>query len=534
MNDSAADKPDPARAPATTAVATTTTDPAQPAAAVATSDQAAQAASRRIGLTSLLTVGLGTTAEVLGNLSKVEHFCLEVIGARAFLTLHTALVVLVGGAIVAGYIAGAWWLLQKLGGQRTGRTLALIAVALLGMVGLAGANYVLLPPAPDLKAFARKEAGEWRDALLKTQRPTGGVPTTALDPQAPTQVWTTAQVLEAALTTREPIAPNEAAKMRGAFNYMEQARIQTPPGGWGYFEDWQTGVTEIAGWVGLAEIASLDPDRPSAIWEPAAVPAMVGRVESIVQMLVASQQNDGGWGPTADSSSPGLSRTYSTTMAVWCLVEARHSEAMRARMGDTYDSAIHNGLVWLTSTYRETPVGGGVGARPLGWVPNPTRHIQNERFLGLTGQVLYVLSRAETLPPFADIRTMQTYVHAKEAFLADPDFGARAIDDNNRLHDNDRYIQKQPGRTPAAAGCVCQPFTIESSTFLWYPWSLAAARALAEQHSLAPEQRTKAARIADRLEARLTEARALVGTGFYYLAAEFIIGGSINNARPPR
>jgi hypothetical protein len=216
-------------------------------------------------------------------------------------------------------------------------------------------------------------------------------------------------------------------------------------------------------------------------------------------------------------------------MALWSLLEARHSQTANARIGDTYDSQIHNGLVWLISTYRETQVGEGAGARPLGWVPNPMRQIQNEPFLGLTSQVLFVLSRAETLLPFADIRSMQTYVRAKEAFLANPDFGLRSLDYNNRLHDGDRYIHKQTLKT-AAVGCACQPFTIESSTFLWYPWALAATRALSAQESLAPDARAKATQIADRLEARLTEARPLIGTGFYYLAAEFVIGESINEA----
>ena len=67
------------------------------------------------------------------------------------------------------------------------------------------------------------------------------------------------------------------------------------PGGWGYFEEWQTGVTEIAGWVGVAEVASLEPGRRERIWGDR-VPDIVNRVDGIVRMLLAAQQRDGGVG----------------------------------------------------------------------------------------------------------------------------------------------------------------------------------------------------------------------------------------------
>ena len=125
---------------------------------------------------------------------------------------------------------------------------------------------------------------------------------------------------------------------------------------------------------------------------------------------------------------------------------------------------------------------------------------------------------------------MPAYAVARADFLASTDFAQRRIDDNNRIHDGDRYLRplKVVASVDAgsqAASCTC-PFTVEGSTFLWYPWSLAAAKALTIDSSLAPAQRERALEIVNTLEARLSDSKELIGTGFTYVIAEFVIGAT--------
>jgi hypothetical protein len=97
--------------------------------------------------------------------------------------------------------------------------------------------------------------------------------------------------------------------------------------------------------------------------------------------------------------------------------------------------------------------------------------------------------------------------------------------DNNRMHDFDRYLQHASG-TPGAAravACGCQ-FTVEASTFLWYPWSLAASRALANDQTLTADQRERARQVAATLGQRTADAGSWLDREFHYATAEFLIG----------
>src|SRR5262249_23047084 len=156
----------------------------------------------------------------------------------------------------------------------------------------------------------------------------------------------------------------------------------------------------------------------------------------------------------------------------------------------SYGRAINNGLTWLLSNYQPN----------LGWVPNPSRKGQNEPFLGLTAQVLYVLAQAQAAPQFVFIAALPNAALAQKEFLA-VDFEQRKPTYNTRLHDGDRYVHRAAS-TSTPGACVC-PFTIENSTFLWYPWSMASARALAMDQNVTADQRAKAGTVAETLTARL-------------------------------
>jgi hypothetical protein len=189
------------------------------------------------------------------------------------------------------------------------------------------------------------------------------------DPESPTQVWTTAQMLKAMLTG-VPQTPIDAAKVRNALGYIESGQIKTSPYGWGYFDGWQPGVTEIAGWVCVAQAASLRRDATVSIWNREETEKMEQALKRTVQLLVGSQQNDGGWGPTAELGSPRVSRTYSTVLGLWCLLNERRA----MKEGAAGHRADHSkGIDRLLATYRARNAGSD---GPLGWVPHPGRRLR--------------------------------------------------------------------------------------------------------------------------------------------------------------
>ena len=324
-------------------------------------------------------------------------------------------------------------------------------------------------------------------------------------------MWTTAQVLKGILTSAAALDADDVRRIRSAFAYVDNQYV--PDQGWGYFDGWQTGVTEIAGWVALAQIASLEHTKP-AIWSADQLAAVRTDTDRTLQLLAARQNPaEGGWGPNIGDASADFQRTYSTTIATWALIEARRSASLGGVVGGRYDDNIRKGIGWLLANYNPT----------VGWVPNPTRKVQTERFIGLQAQVLYVLSRAERdFSP--SIHAHPNTLAAKQDFLGHikPD---RAIDDNNRMHDYDRYLQ-HASAAPAAAhavACGCQ-FTVEASTFLWYPWSLAAARALASDHTLTPDDRERARQIAATLAQRTADAGSWLDHEYHYATSEFLVG----------
>jgi hypothetical protein len=179
-----------------------------------------------------------------------------------------------------------------------------------------------------------------------------------------------------------------------------------------------------------------------------------------------------------------------------------------------YDGNIERGINWLLLNYDAK----------LGWVPNPTRKPQSERFLGLDAQVLYVVSRAEH--DFSSFLNAQATHTAKKDFLDFLDV-SRSLRTNDRMHDGDRYLMHASGspatQSASAVPCGCQ-FTVESSTFLWYPWSLAAARALSMDQTLSADERDVARQKADVLEQRASEAKPWLDDEYHYVTAEFLIG----------
>ncbi len=93
--------------------------------------------------------------------------------------------------------------------------------------------------------------------------------------------------------------------------------------GWGYFEQFNWGVTEITAWVLVSEVAAL---RSPALLSKEQIAH--GRVlaNDLVTMLMQRQNRSiGGFSPVRDTR-PEFARTYSTIMAVWALSEAASAD----------------------------------------------------------------------------------------------------------------------------------------------------------------------------------------------------------------
>jgi len=472
---------------------------------------------RLIGVGSA-TTAVAVAAQTLGHVQAISHFCIDAVHWSIFRNVDMLLRLGVPIAVFGGIALAIYGFVFHAKDRRTEHTIALAAIALIVTSSAAYASLKFLPKPVTVNDYVSAEASERTKRLLAYQvtnndpvgHSTGGIRVTA-DATQPPQVWTTAQVLKGILSSRAAIDAEDAERIRNAFGYIDNQFV--PDQGWGYYDGWQTGVTEVAGWVALAQIAALDHTRP-AIWSAEQMPAMRDNAERTLQLLVGKQNAaEGGWGPNIGDASADFLRTYSTAIATWSLIEARRSPSLRTAVGSRYDDAIRKGLGWLLANYNPT----------LGWVPNPTRKVQTEQFLGLEAQVLFVLRRAEgDFAPY--IHAQPNALTAKQDFLnrVKPD---RDIADNNRMHDGDRYLQHASG-TPGAAratACGCQ-FTVEGSTFLWYPWSLAAARGLAFDQTLTADERERARQVAATLEQRAAGARSWLDREYYYVTAEFLIG----------
>jgi hypothetical protein len=472
---------------------------------------------RFIGLGSA-TTAIAVAAQTLGHVQAISHFCIDALHWSFFRNADMVLRIGVPVAVACGIGLALYGFVFHARERRTEHTLVLAAVALVVTSSGAYASLKLLPKPVTVNDYISTEATERAKRLLAFQvtaddpigHSTGGIRVTA-DPTQPQQVWTTAQVLKGILTSPAALEADEVERIRNAFGYMSDQFV--PDQGWGYFDGWQTGVTEIAGWVALAQIAALDHTKP-AIWPEDQLTAVRATTDRTLQLLAARQNSaEGGWGPNIGDASADFQRTYSTTIATWALIEARRSASLRTVVGTRYDENIRKGIGWLLANYTPT----------LGWVPNPMRKVQTERFIGLHAQVLYVLSRAEhDFSPY--IHAHPNALTAKQDFLSHTQLD-RAIGDNNRMHDGDRYLQHAsavPAATHAVA-CGCQ-FTVEASTFLWYPWSLAAARALASDQTLTPDDRERARQIAATLAQRTAEASSWLDHEYHYATSEFLVG----------
>lgn len=316
----------------------------------------------------------------------------------------------------------------------------------------------------------RAKQGVWVEHAFIAQGNKGGIKESAAAADNTQQVWATAQILVGVMSTDRDLTPY-IPKIKSAFAYIKSLRRTTPSDGWNLYSDEDPyTLTEIGAWVSLAHIMSLD--SKTKIWNDAERDDMIDQVNRDLAEIRLRQSESGGFRPIRDDQ-PTFTRSYPTLLALWVLADAKRSTTMGGRVGAQNDEAIRKCLQWLLGTYKAGQ----------GWVPNPNRLGQTAKFEGLTAQILWVMSRLESLPEFAFLKTDQIYKSAKLDFIQNKQFATWALDDRNS------NIPDADGRYPGTS------FNSEGSTFLWFPWTLAELSQLAKDESLSPDDRNAAAQL---------------------------------------
>lgn len=438
------------------------------------SDEAPKPAARKTrrprngGRLAAISLALGTLATVLGKMAEIKKALFELLGPERLQSLHLGMSVLVAILFAVGYAALGWWLWRRYVSGRPARRRQMGAVALVlgGLVTTGCSVYVALPPEPDVTALMKEELDAWSQELVALRKGEGTLRSDRRDPSAVDQVWNTAQALNALLL---PAATPDGhpRELRELLDAIEAVRLPEAEG-WGYYTDFKWGVTEVAGWVLLAEVRALRPDWSALIWAKDR-PLGLQRLHRDMELVLTRQLPSGAFAPVSQPLEVHA-RTYSTAVAVWALVELRRAELCAERCGEV-DRAVRGGVNWLLKTYEDNP-----GS----WVPRPGRGGNLENTPGLTGQVIYVLERARPLAgdllrdEYADYR--RQYFKSFDT-APDPEHPAlrnRAARDNDRTPDGDVSL---PGK-----GVL-----LEGSTFLWFPWAIASCSIRADMKASADD-----------------------------------------------
>ena len=325
-------------------------------------------------------------------------------------------------------------------------------------------------PESEIVPLLQRKADAWVDSIFSAQAASGGIKASPSGAETTVQAWTTAQCLTAVLSAPKNL-DGYLPKIKSAFDYIQKLRRTTPDEGWNLYGNQNIyTVTEIGGWVTVAHVKSLE--TKTKIWNDVERQEILNRIARDLDELRRRQASTGGWRPIREEG-PDFTRTYSTVVALWSLVEARKSPAVFERIGTRHDENIRGGINWLLRTYKTGQ----------GWVQNPDRTGQQNRFDGLTAHALFVLSRAATIPEFAYLKNDQTYKDARKDFINNKELATRSIEkDNSSIPDAD-------------VGFDNTEFMAEGSTFLWFPWTLLELTQLSSDESLTAAERNAASQL---------------------------------------
>jgi hypothetical protein len=324
------------------------------------------------------------------------------------------------------------------------------------------------------------------------------------------QPWTTAQGVVGVLAAHE-LSEQDSARVRSAFDYLERVRVAGQ--GWGYFAGNTRGVTEINAWIALANILSLRPDQTNPVWAGGPAADALARVRRDLDEILIRQHEDGCFSPIRGTTQLNQTRTYSTVMALWALSESRSNPLIRSQPWWNYDESIRSAIQCLMRHRTDNDTGFG------GWWPALGVKDPSGVYPGLTAQVIYVLyGSGEHFDLLSNDPRFSEAVSEflKAALNGVGRFGPikdRDVSDNDRTHDSYRYLPNT------------QDFQVESSTFLWYPWTLAAASRIAEDGTRPVQVRRDAKRLATSLIQKSGELTTFVNSDEgLYPTAEGLFG----------
>ena len=446
------------------------------------------------------------------SLKRVGDWFFDLFGVSPSAYFYANLRYFVIAILIIAYAFALYFLYKRYITSMPSRRKTVFAILTVLIVGaLFALNVYALPRRPDSRLLIPTK--EWSNRIAQSHATNGGIFAKAGDDSFPTQVWTTAQALTAIIADQNDLDDKKIPVVRNAFGYIEKARHpNTQPDdydeGWGLFAGSKKSTTEIAGWVTVAHVASLESEKK--IWNADEAAAIRERIKRDLDLISQRQSNDGGWRPIKEDGR-NFTRTYSTVIALWALIDARRSEFVRAASGKGYDTRIKDGIAWLLKYYVTNRQEDGT-EQNIGWVPNPNRGGQREAFDGLTAQVLFVLSRIEGQPDFEYLKQDQDLLKYKRAFLAKQDLAKRFVCSNDRIHDFDLSFTRDQGAVD---------FVLEGSTLLWFPWSYAALTALSKDGSLQPQERAQAGALRKEiLDSKIDDINHFVDEEFMYVLAE--------------
>lgn len=466
---------------------------------------------------AIVAILVTNIAKYLLSLERVSGWFVKVFGVSPSTYFYINLRYFVIVLLLIGYTLVLYFLYKRFIAPMASRRRVVFGGLILVVVGaLFAFNVYALPPAPTTLGMI--PISDWSHRIAQSQAQNGGIFAKVGDASFPTQVWTTAQALTGMIADQKDLDDKKIAVIKSGFDYIEKARR---PGsnlpddydeGWGLFEGHKRSVTEIAGWVTVAYINSLE--SKVRIWDDSQRFAIRDRIKRDLQMIVQRQGSDGGWRPISHDG-PGFTRTYSTAIALWSLIEARRSDFVHAGIPN-YDLNIGNGVKWLLKYYTINTRDG----EALGWVPNPNRGGQREPFDGLTAQVLFIVSRLENQTGFQWLKEDQNLLKYKKTFINKSDLAKRFVCSNDRIHDFDLSFTNDKGGVD---------FVLEGSTLLWFPWSYAALTALSNDKALSPQEQAQAGSLRQQiLDSKVDDIKKFVDEEFMYVLAEHLYCFSVS------